>query len=289
MNTTHEDFRNTLVTDHVYLVQHIVNQLAAGYPCHVERAELWSAGAAGLVDASSRYEPSTGVPFARYAAIRIRGAIIDATRARDWAPRSVRRNARELSAHRERFVGERGREPSSQELADLLGISLAELSQRRDAAASTNLLHLDQPLSEASGESSFGQQVPEQDVERLPQEALEQRELIGTLRTALAFLPDPQGEVLSRYFFGGELLRDIADSLGVTEARVSQIRAEALNALRAYFGTSFEGVVAVPDNAPGRRRRAAYVARLAEHSTWRTRLAGRVAASDRPRQVPCSA
>jgi RNA polymerase sigma factor FliA len=92
------------------------------------------------------------------------------------------------------------------------------------------------------------------------------------VRTAIACLNDVQRQVIERYFFGGEYLRDIADSLGVTEARVSQIRAEALNALRAYFGTSFEGVMEVAPDAPGLRRRAAYVARLSEHlgyeSVW---------------------
>ena len=52
---------NTLVEEHLYLVQHIVNQLAVRYPRHVDRQELWAAGAAGLVDASRRYDAETGV------------------------------------------------------------------------------------------------------------------------------------------------------------------------------------------------------------------------------------
>ncbi len=95
--STVDSTANALVEEHLYLVQHIVNQLAVRYPRHVDRQELWAAGAAGLVDASRRYDPGAEVPFARYASIRIRGAIIDSTRSRDWATRSLRRRAREMS------------------------------------------------------------------------------------------------------------------------------------------------------------------------------------------------
>ena len=91
---THE--QNALVTDHMDLVGHIVAEVSVRYPRHVDRSELWNAGALGLVEASRRFDPDSGIPFARYAAIRIRGAIIDSTRTRDWASRSVRRRLREI-------------------------------------------------------------------------------------------------------------------------------------------------------------------------------------------------
>ena len=76
-----------LVVDHLGLVQHIVSSLSSRYPRHVDRNDLWNAGALGLVEASKRYDETVGIPFARYAAIRVRGAIIDSTRSRDWATR----------------------------------------------------------------------------------------------------------------------------------------------------------------------------------------------------------
>jgi len=267
------DDRDELVTSHLSLVQHIVNQLASRYPRHVDRGELWSAGALGLVDASRRYDPETGIPFARYAAIRIRGAIIDSTRTRDWATRALRREMRAVRDASERFEETHGRSATSAELAQLLGISVEELAAYQSAAAAATLLHLDYaaPGSEP-GESTFGDRIEERATEALPEEAIEHRELVGTVRAAVEALDDVQRDVVERSFFRGELLRDIADSMGVTEARASQIRTEAINAMRAYFGTAFEGVPAVPDNAPGLRRRAAYVATMSAHSTWRTRL-----------------
>lgn len=264
---------NGLVEQHLYLVQHVLNQLASRYPRHIDRTELWSAGAAGLVEASRRYDPATGVPFARFARIRIRGAMIDSTRLRDWATRGVRRGLREVNDGTRSFEERHGRAPTNAELAAALGITVEELTRRHAAAQTATLLHLDQPLAQSdASESTLGEWIPESDDEYLPEESLERLELSGTVRAAVEHLPAVQREVVQRYFFQGELLRDIAASMDVTEARVSQIRAEALHALRAYFASTYEGVPAVPAGAPGMRHRAAYVATMQAQSTWRSRL-----------------
>lgn len=265
--------RNDLASTHLYLVQHVVNQLASHYPRHVDRSELWSAGALGLVDASRRFDPDAAIPFTRYATIRIRGAIIDSTRSRDWATRSLRRTIRDVRSVTEQFEDTEGRRPSSPELAEQLGITVGELADHQAAAAAATLLHLDQPVGNPDqGETALSNVIEEQTPDWLPDEAVEQRELVGTVRTAVDFLPPVQREVVERYYFNGEMLRDIALTLGVTEARVSQIRSEALTAMRGYFGTSFEGVPAVAEGAPGKRQRAAYVAAMGTQSDWRSRL-----------------
>ncbi len=264
---------NELVVEHLHLVQHVVNQVAMRYPRHVDRQELWNAGAYGLVDASRRYDPSVGIPFARYCMIRIRGAIIDSTRSRDWATRAVRRGMRDVRSATEAFEQQHGRAPSAEELSEALGIDLEQLEAYRQAAVTSSLLHLDQRVGGGEAEdATLGELIEEQDTELLPQEELERRELTGTLRAAVKYLPEIQREVVRRYYFEGEFLRDIADSLGVTEARVSQIRSEALNAIRAYFGTAFDGVPAVDEKAPGLRARRAFVQEFADRTDWRDRL-----------------
>src|SRR5215213_10111371 len=87
---------HALIEQHLPLVRHIVFQVAVHFPRHVDREELARAGALGLVEAARRYDGSRGVPFPRFAAQRIRGAILDAVRSADWAPRSVRTMARSL-------------------------------------------------------------------------------------------------------------------------------------------------------------------------------------------------
>lgn len=276
-----------LAREHLYLIQHIVNEVSARFPRHVERQELWNAGALGLVEAANRFDPDTGIPFARFAAIRIRGAVLDSTRSRDWASRGVRRAARELSEADEALQRRLGRHPSTQELADELGVDAEEVDQRRAAAETACLLHLDQQLGgEEDGEpTTLGELVQELTTDRLPEDALEQRELVGTLRAAVSHLPERLRDVLERYYYRGEYLRDIAESLEVTEARASQLRAEAVASLQQFFAQQFDQDTVGPDeSAPGSRRRSAYVAELASATTWRSRLA----AADEPESVVAS-
>lgn len=270
MTTPTSTEQNTLVTETMDLVGHIVAELSARYPRHVDRGELWNAGALGLVEASRRYDPASGVPFARYAAIRIRGAIIDSTRSRDWASRSVRRSLREIAQATAGLEEQHGRTPSPEEVARFLGIDPDELSRRRARAVGATLLHLDQ---EVEGEdSTLGERVEEASTDLLPDHALEDREMRGTLAEAVRNLPQVQAEVVTRYYIEGHLLQDIADDLELTEARVSQIRSEGLVALRAYFSTQYDGVEAGDDAAPGKRARAAYLERMGQGVDWRRRI-----------------
>lgn len=266
---TQED-QNALVTETLDLVGHIVAEVSARYPRHVDRSELWNAGSLGLVEASRRFDPDSGIPFARYAAIRIRGAIIDSTRTRDWASRSVRRNLRDIQEAQVGVEEQTGRGASNAELAEFLDITQEELVKRQAQATTSSLLHLDQPTEDQ--ETSLIDSVVEKDREILPESALEQRELRGTLMDSVTHLPEVQAEVVSRYYLEGELLQDIADDMGLTEARVSQIRSEALMSMRSFFSTQYDGVEATPEDAPGKRARAAYLSRMSEQSTWRTRI-----------------
>lgn len=266
--------RDALVADHLDLVDRIVAELAARFPRHVERDELWNAGALGLVEAAARFDPDRGVAFPRFAAVRVRGAIMDASRARDWASRNLRRTARALEAAREAIQQRTGHTPSDDELGAEVGVDAEQVRAHRADAQRAELLHLEQPLANGDdGEPwTLGELVTELTEERLPEDALLQRELIGTLRAAVAGLPERLRYVVQRYYERGECLVDIADSLGVTEARASQLRGEAVTALSAYFAEHFDTRGATPPPSPGTRQRAAYMAMMAGTS-WRDRFA----------------
>ncbi len=265
---------NALAERHLPLVDHVVQQLAARFPRHVDREELRGAGATGLVDAAHRFDPDAGVPFASYAAIRIRGAILDATRTRDWATRRLRRDLRAIEGATSTLEERLHRTPDDHEIAAELGCTTDDVHTRRAAAVTSTLLTLDRPVGDENESGSLADNLQESDRAWLPEVALEEHELVGTLRTAIDHLPELPRFVLLEYHYGGRLLRDIADDLRVTEARASQLRHEALHALQAYFGTVFDGVPEVPEDSPGKRRRAAFVAQVSAASTWRSRLEG---------------
>lgn len=263
------DAAERLVVEHLALVQHIVTSLSARYPRHVDRNDLWNAGALGLVEASKRYDETVGIPFARYAAIRVRGAIIDSTRSRDWATRAVRRDLRAIHAAEE-DLRVRGITPDDEAVARALDMSIDDLRKRRGEEVASTLLYLDHETDEPG--TTLRDTVVDQTAGTRPDTALERRELLGTLFQAVEHLPPAQREVVARYYIEGELMQDIAADMGVTEARVSQIRSEALASMRSYFSTLYEEVdVSDAAAAPGKRARARYLEAMDE-ATWRSRL-----------------
>ena len=254
---------NELVERHLPLVDHIVHQVAFRFPRHVDRDELRGAGAAGLVDAARRYDPSSGVPFARYAAIRIRGEVIDASRTRDWATRRLRRDLRLIDDTISELEEQFQRAPTDGEVAARMGVPVEEVQERRAAQLTVTLLTLDRPSAGTDADRrSLADAVVESDTSWLPDLAAEHSELVTTLRHAVHALPHDLRAVLVAHQFQGRRLCDIADEMGVTQARVSQLRQEGLHAIQAYFATQFDEVSDVPSDAPGKRRRKAYVAQV---------------------------
>src|ERR1700742_1097926 len=116
-----------LVEDNLALVGHLVREMLAKVPAHVSRDELSSAAMMALVVSAQGFDPERGVPFARFAAIRIRGALMDELRSMDWAARSVRSRAREVESARSTLAATLGRTPRPDEVATTMGVSVAEL------------------------------------------------------------------------------------------------------------------------------------------------------------------
>jgi RNA polymerase sigma factor FliA len=76
------------------LVRQIAGALVRRLPAHVELNELIALGALGVVEARRRYDGQRGVPFAAFAAMRIRGAMLDGLRSEDLVSRSERSRIR---------------------------------------------------------------------------------------------------------------------------------------------------------------------------------------------------
>ena len=97
-----ETDRDQLVIAHVGLVKALAQRLAQRLPSQVEMTDLISVGVLGLIDAAGRYKPALGVPFDAFARRRVQGAMLDALRDLDWAPRSLRRHAPRTRRRRRR-------------------------------------------------------------------------------------------------------------------------------------------------------------------------------------------
>jgi RNA polymerase sigma factor for flagellar operon FliA len=264
----------SLVEAHLPLVKHVLAGVAAHYPRHADREELAQAATLGLVEAAARYDGARGVPFDRWASLRIRGAIVDAVRALDFAPRTLRSAARDVETVRVTLEAELGRTPTGTETAERAGMSTAELVALQGRVHRSLVLSLDAPCGDEDGDPlTLGSSIVDE-VQLTPVEVLEQRERATYVRDALACLPERLRDVVVGYFLEGESSAELAERLGVTESRVSQMRTEALKLMRGGIEAQYTDPTTPtdPDNGRQAYRQAAYAAALAAQSSYGARL-----------------
>ncbi|MBW6438562.1 sigma-70 family RNA polymerase sigma factor [Actinoplanes hulinensis] len=258
-----------LIRTHMPLVGHLVRDMLSRIPNHIHRDDLTSAGLHALVTAARGWDPARGVPFHRFAATRIRGGLLDELRALDWATRSVRSKARNTDVTRQQLTTTLGRTPTPEELAQALGTTTSELHQTDTDVQRATVLSL-QGFTTSSADDLVTESTPG------PEEMLLRREQIGYLHHAIGSLPDRLQTVVNEYFLAERPMAEIAADLGVTESRVSQLRAEALSLLRDGLNTHLSPELApVPENPESitARRRATYYANIASNTSMRSRLA----------------
>jgi RNA polymerase sigma factor for flagellar operon FliA len=271
-----------LIEEFLPLVGHVVNQVAVQFPRHVDLGELTSAGTMGLVEAAYRYDADRGVPFRHFAGHRIRGAILDFVRKMDWAPRSVREDARRVDDARREVAGTKGSTPTNEELSGVLGMSKTELHNIEARASRALVLSLDAPLSDASGQD-YGMSESLCDYTLVePSEALEIREMHGYLRDAVDSLPPRHSIVVRKTYLEDVPAHEVAAELGVSVSRVSQLRTEALEMLREGIAAQFtdedgDAKAAAASTSRLSRRKASYAAAIASRSAWRDRVAASAA------------
>lgn len=250
---------DALVTAHLQLVHHVVRETLGRVPMHVDKDDLTSAGLTALVKASRAFEPERSVSFAHYASFRVRGAVLDELRGSDWASRAVRRRGREIGEARSELAAALGRPPSRTEVAAALDISVEQVEQNEENVARASVLSLqgydDNPLDEFIASSAPS-----------PEEEVEHRERLDCLTAAVEELPERLRLVIKEYFLAEQPMAGIAATLGVTESRISQMRAEALVLLRHAMNSVLDPALVRPTARPDglvAKRRDAYVRAVA--------------------------
>jgi RNA polymerase sigma factor for flagellar operon FliA len=259
-----------LIREHLPLVSWGVGEIASRVPRFVPRDDLESAAMYGLYQAARTYDSSRGVPFAAFARQRIRGALLDELRSRDWAGRTVRSHVKHVRTAVDELRVSLGREPTQSEIAERAHIAPEELHRANSDGHRASLLFYDSVYLAATESEALA--VHDAD----PNDQVLKAEQLGYLRDAIVALPERLRRVVIGYFFEERPMLELAEELGVTDSRISQMRAEALELLRDGLNAQLDpALVTVEDNPGGRaaRRRAAYYAAVASGSDFRARLA----------------
>jgi RNA polymerase sigma factor for flagellar operon FliA len=254
---------DALVTEHLALASFAVNAVAAriSLPGHVSRDDLLSCAHVALVEVARRFDPSAGASFATYALARLQGAVLDELRSGDWASRSVRAAARRTDAAADALTISLGRPPTKEELAASLGVPRSELDHLQVDVHRAIMISIDAE----TGPEGTSLDLP--DTGESPERAVLRGERARYLQDAIRALPDRLDEVVERNFFGDESLTDIAEDLGVTLSRVSQMRARALTLLHAAMSELWEGKEVQPDGGVrARNQQKSYIERVARRA-----------------------
>ncbi|HCF24469.1 MULTISPECIES: sigma-70 family RNA polymerase sigma factor [unclassified Novosphingobium] len=191
----------------------------------IELEDLMQAGMVALTEAAQRHAGPGEDGFAAYAKLRVRGAMVDLVRRAIPGSRGGAVRRRQLREAEEALRLELGREPAASELAAALGLSEAELLALRQAAEPVRVESLDETYSDS--DSAYADDRPDAFA------MLADAELRESLIAAIGALPERLQLIVQLYFVEELNLSEIAETLGVSIPRVHQLKAQALERLRA--------------------------------------------------------
>jgi RNA polymerase sigma factor for flagellar operon FliA len=217
--------RDRLVLKHLPLVRAIAVRVYENLPVHVELDDLVHAGIMGLFNAAQKYDASKQVSFQGYAKHRIKGAILDSLREMDWASRDLRKRHKRLEEVTRELAAVMERSPTEEEIAGKMGM---DVERWRQVAIELRMVGLLSASSRAPDDEN--QSVPDfPATDALNPDVLTgQRELQTVLSTAMKTLPERYQNVIHLYYKGEKTMREIGNSMGINESRVSQIHRAAL-------------------------------------------------------------
>ncbi len=230
--------RDELIIRYAPLVKNIVERIAAKVPAYIaDKDDLMNVGIIGLIGAIGKFDQKRNVQFETYARYRIRGAVLDELRARDWIPRSTRSKNARLSEAFFCLQKELGRPPEDEEVCQSLGVSLDSYYEMLDDAKGATLLSSeDLPPDYCEKHGSY--EIMEEIDRGNPLAILAKSEMKEVMKKAIDKLPEKEKLVLSLYYYEEMTMKEIGLILKLTESRVCQLHSKAILRLRGELHES---------------------------------------------------
>src|ERR1700693_5510801 len=226
------DERERLILEHLPQVRLIARRIQERLPENISLDDLVSTGVIGLIAAIDNFDPGHNVKLKTYAEYKIRGAILDSLRGLDWAPRQKRRKAKQIEAAiataEQRLRGP----PTEEDIADQLGIPLAEYHEWLVEIRGLNIASLEYAAGDQG--KDLLHYLPDNG-ENLPSALLERSELERLLAEGIGQIPEMERTVLSLYYHEELTLREIAQVVNLHESRISQLKSQAILRLRSHL------------------------------------------------------
>jgi RNA polymerase sigma factor for flagellar operon FliA len=238
-NKLDKSSREKIVEEFLPVIKHLAYKVARGFENENLIDDLVSAGIIGLLEVMEKYDSTRGAKLNTFAYLRIRGAMIDELRCRDWFPRSARAKAKKIQEVTRKLEHEKGRYPEEEEIAEELNMDLDDYLSMLRSCGNLSVVSIED-MSDTVGESRdkiIGYVLND---DENPEKYAEFYELERILAEELEKLPERQRIVLTLYYHEDMNMKEIAKTLGVTEARVCQIHAQAIVSLRPSMQRHFK-------------------------------------------------
>ena len=250
--TGDEELKWPLVLRYEGLIKSAALQIRGVYSSFAQVDDIVSEGILTLITSIDKFDPEKGIKFETYVAKRIRGMVIDLARKQDWLPRNIRQRAKEIDQAVSELANDLGRFPTDQEVARKLGVSTDKYQKDAARVALSNTLSLD-ALMDAQDLEGRRFEVSAEDPSVQPEAVYQNQELQETLAQGISALQENEQIVLSLYYEKNLHMKEIAQVMEVSEPRISQIHARAIQKLREYMGTYMNG--APPQKSTKKRKK----------------------------------
>jgi len=237
-NKMDKSVREKTIEEFLPVIKHLAYKVARGFENENLIDDLISAGIIGLLEVMEKYDASRGAKLNTFAYLRIRGAMIDELRSRDWFPRSARAKAKRIQEVVRKLEHDLGRYPNEEEIADELDIDIEEYLTMLRSCGNLSVVSIED-LSDLVGESREKVVGYVLDENENPETYAEFYEMESILATEMGKLPEKQRLVLTLYYHEDMNMKEIAKTLGVTEARICQIHSQAILNLKPSMQKHF--------------------------------------------------
>jgi RNA polymerase sigma factor for flagellar operon FliA len=225
-----EHARNCLMENYLSLVKYTAERLRTKLPDEVDVDDLISAGIFGLMDAVNAFDLGRGVKFETYCVPRIRGAILDELRSMDWVPRLVRSRAHKLGEAARSLEAQLGRKATERELAETMRMSLREFRKLQRDAHATGVVSLSRKWFETDSNKDVREiDVLEDKRSEDPVRIAQRRDLKDLVTRGLS---RAERLIIVLYYFEEMTMKEIGETLDLSESRVSQMHSAILGRLR---------------------------------------------------------
>ncbi|MBF0359462.1 MAG: FliA/WhiG family RNA polymerase sigma factor [Oligoflexia bacterium] len=248
--STLSDYRNKIqaneeenvIKEYAPFIKFIARKFLSKIPHNVELDDLISCGVIGLMDAIKKYNPDKKNKFKTYAEFRIRGAILDELRNLDFVPRSIREKFKLIEKTKRALEESLERTPTDKEMAETLSMEIEDYQLILDSIKTVSMVNIEDLIHNYVDDHHGCEQtyLADERISCNPFFMVNYKHASERIFDSLSRLPEIERKILQMYYYEGLKIKEIADGLHLTPARVSQLHIRGINSLKQTLKDEFD-------------------------------------------------